>query len=132
LLKLNAAAFYRAVSTLRRIELVSKFNNEPEISDEHLASVVGLAKDLQRSLLILGTKMTSIAVDRLLKRLPIKPFSYQDVAAEIAEIDSRLADELSLTNVFVIEDSKSDFFDPGTPLFSAAVHAKFPGFMYLT
>jgi hypothetical protein len=131
----NASAFYKVIVAMQhtRTLLEERIRNEemanaPEFpwldNPNFLATMTTHAKELQSSLLVLGTKVTSIAAHRLLTQL--KGLSNDGLQQGIYDIDSRLADELSLTTLFVLESDKQGYFEPSEPLFGKDVEVKFP------
>jgi len=138
MLKLNAASFYKATAMLYNIrsfvnhwkenrehEDAIKIENKIDISTAKI--VLENLRELQSSLLILGTTITSLAVDRLLKLLtPSVVISYQEFHDRFREIDNRLKDELSLVSTFVLEPEKVKFYEPAEPLFGLEFETKFP------
>ena len=143
MLKLNASAFFKAISTLRyaqsAVQVMKDTGHGPVKSEEKM--IKGIAKttiqlldELQQSLLILNTKITAMSVDRLKARLVLHVVdedekgivTYGEFADSMKDIDLRLKDELSHTKVFVLESGRENFFDPKEPLFGAGVVDKFP------
>ncbi len=141
MLKLNAAAFYQATTSMVAIRMLTETRHgesqdgsgtfPPAVEPFLVSDYVAHAKDLQSSLLVLGTRITSMEVHRLLKRLQSgQPMPYADVANSYKEIDSRLQDELSLVRAFVLEPAEQAYFEPLSPLFGADFEAKFSSALF--
>jgi hypothetical protein len=139
----NAAAFYRVTGALYVIRTaIDSWNEEGERPngidvdgplDAGMAGVLlNQIRELQSSLLVLGTKVTSRAVDRLLNTLADigmgsshTTCTYAEFARRYTEIDSRLKDELTDVTAFVLQSDKARFYDPPEPLFGTEFVTKF-------
>ena len=144
MLKFNATAFYTATSVLQYIStmLTERGLDEHKKSDDGSVVVrfiddptlVGnmrtYAKDLQSSLLTLGTRQTCKSVDRLITTVNGARFTFPDVVALHREIDSRLKDELSDITLLTLTPSEQGYFVPPKPLFGAEFEAKFPSGLF--
>jgi hypothetical protein len=135
MLQLNAAAFYRATSTLREMAVaIEELDNGDR--GARLDRVRGESRkgfhetlcDLDRELEVLGAKVTRMVVRRLIEGLESSPseVTYKEAAEGFAEIQSRLRDELSLSTVLVIPDEKVRYFRANAPLFGAEVDEQLP------
>ncbi len=134
MLKLNAGEFYVAVTLLQEshtyIDALNGHDEfvEPEkvVADEVADHITALANDLLKSLQILDAKVTAIAVKNLLMMLGSKKLTYGALGRIYSDINSRLQDELSLVQVFVMDTGKARYFSPSSPLFGQEVADKFP------
>ncbi len=133
MLPLNAAAFYRATSTLRDMAVAIKEEWDQSATLDTLRgelrkSFYETLCDLDQELEVLGTKLTQMVVRRLISGLGVSPseVTYKDAVEGFAEIQSRLRDELSLSTVFVIPADKARYFQTNATLFGAEVDGKFP------
>lgn len=136
MLQLNAAAFYRATSTLRDMAVAIKELDDGDDPGAKLDTVRGESRksfcetlsDLYQELEVLGTRVTQMVVRRLIDDLESSPspVTYKEAAEGFSEIESRLRDELSLSTVFVIPADKVRYFRTNAPLFGAEVDSKFP------
>jgi hypothetical protein len=129
MLKYNAASFYMATDVLYKMRAASNDKSEKK---EPLAETIAeitlrTAKDLQSSLLILGTKVTCNAVDRLLRALAERPLkiTYSRLYRSLDQIDTCLKDELPLVTTFVIESEKTKYYEPAEPLFGNDFESKY-------
>ena len=71
-----------------------------------------------------------MSLNRLKAGLARDNFSYKDLRDAYAEIEARLYDELTLVDLFCISGEQIKYFEPGGPLFGAAVADKFPSANY--
>ena len=140
--KFDARAFYKVTTAMQRtlalIESKRSVQENPDggVTIEFIADglfigvMLDRAHELQRSLLELGAKLTSMQADRLLQELSSGNTTYESLTRAYREIDSRLADELSLKSLFVVDSEKRSYFEPSEPLFGLDVQTKFPSAEY--
>lgn len=134
MLKFNASEFYAAATLLQEshtfIDALKTHDTDldPEtiIPQEPSDHIAGLAGDLMKSLEVLDARVTAIAVRNLLLLLNAKKLTYGSLGRMYKDINSRLHDELSLVQIFVMDGSKAKYFEPGTPLFGPEAADKFP------
>lgn len=131
--KYNAAAFYKTTIALSDVSNVIenwKEGIDDPIKPTRAQQLTSLLKEVQSSLIALGTRITVMTVDRLLDVLAgigdgTDKMSYRDLAKAFTEIDSRLRDELSLVTAFIVETDKVKFLEPAEPLFGTEFTARF-------
>jgi hypothetical protein len=136
MLQLNAAAFYKAVSTLshaRGAVYVHTLRESPGLhqpmknfqQDEALANL----NELQGQLIIMDAEVARIALDELLAKLE-QPVSHKELGDELSIIDETLRRELSLKKIFVLERGNAKYFDPVEPIFGKEVQAQFSSSLF--
>jgi hypothetical protein len=123
MLKFNASEFYQATSALRAgevlIEHVGKTDKTFDaalINAKNKKTLRAHMRKLDSALSVLGARVTAVAAVELIASLRGKS-KYKDLVENLAHLRSTLRRELSLINVFVFEEGKSQFFDPKEPLF---------------
>jgi hypothetical protein len=84
------------------------------------------ARELQSSLLTLGTRQTSKVAHRLLESLERDGLSYPALVSFSKDIRERLQDELEDVTLLVLSVDDRDLFEPREPLFGPEFEAKFP------
>jgi hypothetical protein len=95
-----------------------------------IESMRELARELQSSLLTLGTRQTSKSVDRLIRAVSADSFKYQQLVSLFQEIDSRLKDELSDVTILALDAKEQGYFEPTGPLFGQDFETKFPSALF--
>jgi hypothetical protein len=144
MLKFNATAFYQVTTALQRLTTMlqerglDKHEGTPNggvivhLVDDPVAveTMRGRARELQSSLLTLGTRQTSKAADRLIHAVSGDSFSNPELVSLHREIDSRLTDELSDITLLTLSSKERDFFEPPDPLFGVEFEAKFPSALF--
>jgi hypothetical protein len=130
-LKANAQSFYKATKTLREMADVAA-SGPPDLTltSKDARPIVAKLKELQSSLLILGTRAAAMHVDNALKALAASAFSYGDLTSALDNIDSTLENELSLVTLLVVGSDKHKYFEPSGPMFGVDVHTKFPSMTF--
>src|SRR5262249_36060258 len=131
MLKFNASEFYRVSSVLRAAEALiehmgksdTNFDKIP-ISLNNRKTLLKHMKVLSAALTVLGAKVTLVILHELVSSLKKKP-KYKNVVTDLAHLRSTLRGELSLLNVLVLEEGKSQYFDPKEPLFGKEFESKF-------
>ncbi len=134
MLKLNARAFFEAVSKLDRLLGLIRFTqaNRALVMDENQRTTFRQAiKELAESIKPLGVRISEMAVADTLTALdatpPINVGTFENLLGNIGQTLER---ELSLTNVFVIDAEKAKYFESSQPLFGPEVATKFPSISY--
>lgn len=140
MLKFNAAAFYRVTVALQHIWTVLRERGEDKFEETLdggvvveiiedpiiLQSLGGHARELQASLLTLGTRQTSKSADRLVAMFSGEGFTHPELVTLLREIDSRLRDELSDVTLLTLSPKEQGYFEPAEALFGKDFEAKFP------
>jgi hypothetical protein len=131
--KINAAAFYKVTTNLQRLEVALRKQHEKtpdgirSIEDRTLVEAIrAQARELQSSLLTLGTRQTSKSADRLIRTVNDDSFDYPVLASLLKEIHSRLKDELSDVTILALNPKEQEYFEPTVPLFGKDFETKFP------
>jgi len=141
MLRFNAKAFYDASLAIQRTQTAVEcrrssdppktLNIKAPEANATLAYHIRNAERLRESLVVLGARLTLMAVDSLLMRLrDAEDMSLDDLTDEYNDIRLRLSDELSLVNMFVVEAGKERYLEPENPLFGAEVDERFPSVAY--
>ncbi len=137
MLELDARAFYTATNAMQHMltAIEGKKSHAPEpdggvtitpISDPVF---IGLLKHrlsvLQDALIILEAKLTAMEVARFQSDIEIGILTWEGISACGSAIRARLADELTLTKVFVLESEKQKYFEAPVALFGSEFQSKF-------
>ena len=144
MLKFNAAAFYRVTINWQHIWMMLRERGEDrhkktadrgvviEFIDNPIALDLmrGHARELQSSLLTLGTRQTSKSVDRLIALVRGDAFTNPELIGLLKEIDSRLRDELSDITVLTLSSKEQEYFEPAEALFGNDFETKFPSGLF--
>ena len=137
--KFSAEAFYRATTeiqhTLTSIEKgkLSGIEEHPDgsatisyIQDKVVLNFTRQRLDaLRAQLVILGAGMSIRTIDRLLESIEEGEVIWDDLKTTFREIDNRLRDELSLSEVYALEPREQAYFSPQEPLFGREFAKKF-------
>ena len=142
MLELKAASFYRVTADLISLRIRVGELSRAEVRDEPdggmtvrmvtdpvaVAYMQKQSEELIGNLQTLGTKSTLISASRLLGEISDPcGFRWSVVIRLCEEIHGRLVDDLSMVKLFILEDSKSDFYEPANPIFGEEAAANFPG-----
>jgi hypothetical protein len=134
MLKFNATDFYNAVTSLHSAFAVVRshtrygsvsFRSDELMTDDANNETLKHVQTLQKSLVILGTRLTEKSAARLIKEVTERSLTYGGFSRGMEDIDQRLQDELSDTKAFVLEGKRSDYFEPKEPLFGSDFEKKF-------
>src|SRR5271165_7138151 len=127
MLPLNARAFYRATNALQRMETmlaerssVRQHSNGGAsiefIDDQVLISVLDEAlSDLRTELVVMSCQLTLMEVDRFFVKL--HSLTFEAIKRHSEQIRSRLADELDLTKLLIVEKRHIEYFEPKLSLY---------------
>jgi hypothetical protein len=132
MLKLEAGEFYVAVTLLQEthtyISAQAPEVYEPDaiVDADAVAHVSALATNLLKSLEVLDARVTAIAVRKLIALCQSDRMTYASLKRGYEHINSRLEDELSLVQVFVMSPERVKYFQPKEPLFGSEFADKFP------
>lgn len=133
--KLNLNAFYSVAINLGKrqaqIEIEADQPHAPVgfgsiMRDADLAQALDYLRELQECLRTLGATHTRKSVHRLLELLASGDATYRRFINSLADIDTRLKDELPDTHSFVVEPNRVELYEPRDPLFGADFETKFP------
>jgi hypothetical protein len=133
--KINVAAFYKITTTLQVLRTVIQTRGKDEFkSDEDDSLFKQLrtqARELQSSLVTLGTRQTSKSADRFIKLVEGDSVRTSALNDLLKEIDSRLADELPDITVVALSPQEQDYFSISTEtLFGKDFETKFPSALF--
>lgn len=131
--KLDASTFYWVAAALQRMRVAIELHVEKLDLDKR--KIMGppyqkkLAQNLEKlidELCILGCRMTTAPATELKASLEQNKATYSFVLAKISDIDSRMRDELSLVQVYVIDEKRHQYIDSSALPFGESVFSKFP------
>src|SRR5271166_5874756 len=134
MLEFNAAAFYTAVSVIRRAqgmlgarkdEAADPFPMEALVEGSARDGMVAHVKDLDEALRTIGAKVTKMMADRIVEAGNRGDLKWGELFDMMEHLDSRLRDELTLHKLFVLEDRNVEYFEPTAPIFGAEFEEKF-------
>ncbi|MDR3472183.1 MAG: hypothetical protein P4M09_10895 [Devosia sp.] len=130
MLKVNAAAFYGALSDLRRMACMVEFGPPAGVvtplSDKHREGIRRLGADLDAQLDALQTPMTKGWLRISLKALEKPGYSYARFQDEFGKLDTMLKDELSSVSVYSLESAEAALYEADAAPFGEKVEAAFP------
>ena len=140
MLEFKAAAFYDAVTGMQATELLIKerapkttrakgrqsMYRTPINDPVFVQLMIERGAEMQGHLVVLGAKITSLALDELAAKLQgtYKP-TFVQLADEYREIGRNLRRELSLASLFALNDAEIPYFSPKHPLFGKDFDGKF-------
>jgi len=142
MLRLKAQTFYEATTGLgHSLSLIRarQFKNVQDAAGravamtpaEHkafLKTMVDRCRELQRSLDVLGTPITSLAAAEFKDALTGRdPPSFEELENGIRDISTSLRRELKLVTLLTLEPREQYYFLPREPLFGADYSARFSG-----
>ena len=81
---------------------------------------------LKTELITLEARLSLMTVGRLIDSIKDRSCTYEDVKSYVTSLNQRLADELSLVRLFVIDERRAEFYEPKSPHFGHTVSDKFP------
>jgi hypothetical protein len=136
MLEINGQAFMRAVQEMNRVRVImdqeenASFTalaiNE-EIRPRILADVAGMVVAIEQ----LHARAALISAGRLQVNLQTNTaFTWGALSAAMADIDSRLNDELGLVKLFVMDPQQTVYLQPGHLLVGDMVAARFPSIVF--
>jgi hypothetical protein len=135
MMELKASAFYQAVSGIRHMQgfLFGK-KDDPQTdlaakiksSGPAAAQIGRILDELNRSLDVLGAKLTKILLARVITQLALETLTWSQLSDLMDELDSRLKDELLFPKLLVIEENKLEYFESSFPIFGAEFETGFP------
>jgi len=139
MMELNARAFYGAINALRHMEtVIANRKTDVEVTPDGGAKITGISDpvfiqsiaetvdNLERELNVLQATLTLLEVHRLQRVLGLDFVTWEDLSRAATEIRSRLADELSLRTVLVLQADRQRYFKPSEPLFGPDFATGFP------
>jgi hypothetical protein len=140
MLKIDGSVFYEAMSTIAKIRAIGDAlpNDESlkkKLSQSVKPNTIQVMKDrltsLKRELETMGARMTELAVDRAVHVIDSDAVA-GDLGRACGEIDSRMMDELSLINLYVVDVKNAHFLgdEPSKNPFGDSVAEKFPSSTY--
>jgi hypothetical protein len=142
MLELDARAFYAASNALQHLLTAieakqSVFGNDDGgvsitfIDDKiFIQSLRSTAEQLCSELRVLDARMSLIELERLLGELSVGKITFESIKRYIQDVRSRLADELGLIKVLVLDGAQAKFYETGESSFAGEVIAKFPSISY--
>ena len=138
MLEINGKAFMDAVMEMRRIRALldqaqeSDWLHDP-VQDDGRAALVGYAEELIASIQQLYANVAHVAAVRLRDELQSNPsFRWQQLREAVADIESRLRDELGMVKLFVLHQGQSIYLAPGADLMGQQVADRIPSVLFET
>lgn len=108
-------------------DCITSGNEFDKASGDVVVPVRELVRQLNDAISELPAKVTALAVTALLNEIDANPgIMLYRIRDYLNDIDRRLKDELSLTNLFLLEEEKQPYYEPSKPLYGAEVQGKFP------
>lgn len=129
MLEFNASAFFEVTMAIQHTLTSIKIKTSSQESKDGGVMIVPIddnifigimidrAIKLREHLNVLDARLTIMYVNRLQKYLDAGFVTYGELSRFYEEICSRLADELHLRKIFVVEGKAEKYFDPEEPLF---------------
>lgn len=138
MVELKLADFYKvndALSWMRTfLEQKRKQGGAADKTKEKIGStkdpVTKSIKKLSDSLASLDVPITLMAVQRVMEKVDTDKLTFGELEDSLQDISERLADELSLVSVYVLERDKCKYYTPVSPLFGGEVETKFPNMIF--
>lgn len=131
--KVDAYLFYRITSSIARLHAVTRFASEKLkldtnsiFSENGAKDVLPSLKTLSDELDILGARLTAASVRRFEHALSSKKCTQAMVIQHTSDIDTRLRDELTLVNLYVLDENRIKYFAPAQIIYDQDVVDKFP------
>jgi len=142
MLELNARAFYAASNALQH--LLTNIEDKKSIleredggisiillnDDNFIKSIKKTSEQLSNELLALDARMSLKELERLQDELATGSTTFETLKMSIHEIRSRLADELGLIKLLVLDGAQAKFYETGESSFGGEVLARFPSISY--
>jgi hypothetical protein len=138
--KLDASAFQSAIVILH--QTIAMVESNPGVANNLMSAsnVEGTVDQLERlntHIKTLGCPITEMAVCDLIKELKytkwdtktlsdIPSITFDGYGQQAINVSNTLGRELKLKLVYVIDSSKSEYYEPKSPLFGVEVDMKFP------
>ncbi|HEX4106395.1 MAG TPA: hypothetical protein VHX92_09210 [Rhizomicrobium sp.] len=132
MLKVNASAFYAAVSLMRRAHgrLISgkdtEYKPEEVISKSTRNSTVENMAKIETAVSELGARVTAIAARNMVDDCQAADFTYRKLEIAMRDVDSRLRDELSLISLFLLDAEFAKYFGSLDPQWGEVVADRLP------
>lgn len=137
MLKFNASAFYDCISALDRGRTLieeRKDRGKNVLVPLDRINAKEYLKLLSNSLKVLGAKVTDVGVMQLIARFEVKgkknALIYEELVKKTTLISDTLKNELSLINVFVLENAKSEYFQNPELQFGTDFQKRFPSGLF--
>lgn len=127
MLKANGKSFVDSLEALGSIEAALQGAVDP-LKPPHAQDRQRLLALLDRfdgQVKVLGARLTSMQLDRLVEALQGNTISWKGIVEHIEHIRSRMSDELSLINLYVMDPSRAAYYAPAEPRFGDEIDAKF-------
>jgi hypothetical protein len=135
MLKINAGVLYSIAGFLGHAKTVNNHLINDESRKDELDHILlkgdketirRAVDDVRLELKKVGAKLSLMTAERLLKKLNGKQLNYRTLNEILVSLDERVRDELSLVKLYVIEATKSSYFEPVKPHFGDEVEQNFP------
>lgn len=136
MLEINAQSFMNSVMEMRRVQAIIEHSGTDEgrrslLDDSSKGRVTADLEDLLVSIQELYARATYIAAKRFLDLLATdEAVTWIDLKAAMADIESRLRDELGLVQLFVLDPANSVYLQPGQALMGDLISDRFPSVLF--
>ena len=131
--KIDAQLFYWISSALARLHVATKLgteklnlNRDILFSEQKAAEILPSLQSLADELDILGARIAAASVRRLEHALTSKKCTHGILIELTSDIDRRLRDELTLVNLYALDENRIKYFAPAQVLVGQDVVDKFP------
>lgn len=134
MLELNGPAFMRAIMQIQIVETVLQNRQDEEewkseIDAETAPIVTEHLDSLESAMNVLYATLSLMTVQRARAALE-KGMTWETLGRHLGEIKSRLADELSLVRVFVLDPRSTNYLLAGEDLLGPAINNNFPAAVF--
>ena len=121
--KIDAQLFYWISSALARLHVATKLgtekldlNRDILFSEQKAAEILPSLQSLADELDILGARIAAASVRRLEHALTSKKCTHGILIELTSDIDRRLRDELTLVNLYALDENRIKYFAPAQVL----------------
>lgn len=136
MLEINAQSFMNSVMEMRRVQAIIDHSGTDEdrnakLDEKSYRTVIAHLDDLLISVQELYARAAYISAQRLRDALADEiPVTWKDLGAAMADIESRLRDELGLVQLFVLDPANTVYTQPGTALVGDLIAERFPSMLF--
>jgi len=131
--KLHAQTFYWVTAGLQRMRTALEVSADNRKVDKNALMAPARQKELHAQLeklneeiCILGCRLSTGPANELMASLVDGKATYQFFSDKIREVDSRLRDELSFVEVYVVDEKRHEYLNPSALPFGMQVLEQFP------
>src|SRR3546814_18390678 len=137
MLEINGPSFMDAVMEIRRVQDIIDHVGDDKMRHEAIGQVTieRLATEVEKlsvSAQALFARTSLISIQRLRNDIENEAgFTWDNLRHAMADIESRLRDELGLVRLFVLNPDQCRYMMPGKDLMGKTVSARFPSFFFV-